>query len=177
MLRVILVVTTVAVQGSVLHNRTKCPPGFLPRNNSEQTCSCGNIYPRLDEVHCNDSAGSLEVVPGKCVSLFSGDSILIASCPYNNRRISLPLNTSLDEWNSKMCTSFSRKGKLCSECVESYLPTMSHTMHCSKCDPKFGWIKYLSLQIIPSTVFFVLIMIFDIPLLKSPLRLRATLCS
>ena len=79
----------------------------------------------------------------------------------------------ISELNQYMCAPLNRKGYLCGECRSGYGPAAflaSCTNVCHFCrDTWHDIILYLSLEIIPVTVFYLLILIFQIQLTSAPM--------
>ena len=79
----------------------------------------------------------------------------------------------ISELNSYMCGPLNRKGYLCGECKSGYGPgpfVTSCTNVCHFCqDTWHEIILYLALEFIPITVFYLLILIFQIRLTSAPM--------
>ena len=89
------------------------------------------------------------------------------------RGILLPNNIS--ELNPYMCGPLNRKDYLCNDCKNGYGPaTISDSASCSnKCysckDTWYNVLLYLSLSFIPHTIFYVLILVFQVRLTSAPM--------
>ncbi len=75
--------------------------------------------------------------------------------------------SSCQELNDAVCGPFNREGLLCSKCKPGYGPPMYSTnLKCEKChDDKHSgwlWLLYLMLELVPLTVFYFLVIIFNI---------------
>ena len=83
--------------------------------------------------------------------------------------ISLPENVS--ELNDYMCGSMNRKGLVCSECIDGYGPSVtSPKFRCSDCSNVwYGVPLYLLLELVPVTVFYLIVLIFQINLTSAPM--------
>ena len=87
--------------------------------------------------------------------------------------ILLPNNIS--ELNPYMCGPLNRKNYLCSDCKSSYGPAIiSESTSCAnKCysckDTWYNVLLYLSLSFIPPTVFYLLILVFQVRLTSAPM--------
>lgn len=77
-----------------------------------------------------------------------------------------------------MCALIHRRGQLCGKCVDQQQrgPAISRSMPCRECNVKFGWLKYLAMQIIPSALLFFLIVIFNVQFSKSPMNAFVFAC-
>jgi len=75
-----------------------------------------------------------------------------------------PLPASALEMDEAMCGAFNRTGTLCGSCREgNYIRAYSYDMSCISCDP--GWsdvIKFIAVAFIPLTLFYLLILYFQI---------------
>ena len=83
--------------------------------------------------------------------------------------ISLPENVS--ELNDYMCGPMNRKGLVCSECIDGYGPSITSTnLRCSDCSNVwYGVPLYLLLELVPVTVFYLIVVIFQINLTSAPM--------
>ena len=84
--------------------------------------------------------------------------------------ITLPDNVS--ELNDYMCGPMNREGLICSECIEGFgIPMISFRAICSNCNESgwyYGVIFYTFLGIIPITVLYVVVLLFQIDLTAAP---------
>ena len=83
--------------------------------------------------------------------------------------ISLPENVS--ELNDYMCGPMNRKGLVCSECIDGYGPSVtSPKFRCSDCSNAwYGVPLFLLLELVPVTVFYLIVLIFQINLTSAPM--------
>ena len=83
----------------------------------------------------------------------------------------LPENIS--ELNDYMCGPLNRKGYLCSECIDGFGPSMSlfeHPNHCYECRGAYrGVMLYLAIVLLPLTLLYLLILIFQIRMTSAPI--------
>ena len=89
---------------------------------------------------------------GPCA--FSGNFSTIS----NGRYIELPVKNP-SELNTYMCGPMNQKGRLCSECIEGFGPSIiSLGLVCSNCTGAwYGILLYLFLEFVPITVLYVII--------------------
>ena len=87
-------------------------------------------------------------------------------------KIELPGNISA--LNHYMCAPLNRKGYMCMDCIDGYGPTMIVSMctdnMCYQCSE--GWDKFilfLSLELLPITVFYLLVLLFQIRMTSPPM--------
>ena len=128
-------------------------------------------------VKCTDEAVKLKVE--FCATETNGD-IYIAKCHYFQLKghnvtelgyIQLPDNMS--ELNDCMCGSMNRKGFLCKDCIDGFGPSVTSLWcKCSNCtDAWYGIPLYLAVELIPITLFYMIILIFKIHLTSAPMVL------
>ena len=118
---------------------------------------------------------------GYCMTYNSTiEAVEYGACPYlthYNRTyywdpavyIWLPENMS--SLNEFMCGPLNREGTLCGKCKDGYGTALySYTLKCSKCwGHGYGWVLYWTLELVPITVMYFLVVIFHIRATSSPL--------
>ena len=149
----------------------QCPPGYILNGRS---CSSRSTYgntvffngkkPYLKRgfwlgMH-NLSNGTIELLSG----MF----------PYSKQAFKheqkLPLPNSNQDLDSLLCSELNRRNILCGECIPNYSPTM-HSGKCVKCSDSqvfYGWIIWILFKIFPLTVFFCILMFFNISVTRGP---------
>ena len=88
----------------------------------------------------------------------------------DDNHIRLPKNIS--QLNDYMCGPLNRKGRLCSECIDGFGPSINSLGNsvCSNCtDAWYGVPLYLFLEFVPITVFYVIILLFRINVTSAPM--------
>ena len=162
----------------------QCPPGYV-HNTDKKECECSTLTNKQFSGirKCNDNyqaqltqgywMGYSRTPLPKEQLLDLEKYLLHATCPLgqclnvnpqHKQYRSLPPNTSISALDKAVCGK-SRTGVLCSHCREGYAAHYHHSIYACKegvksC--KFGWLLYLVLEIIPVTVFFIMVMVFDI---------------
>ena len=118
---------------------------------------------------------SLQINPTYCVTYDNNTQQLIAGyCPYSYYQIEYSKNmTSLvtkDQVNEVMCGPLKRKGRFCSRCISGYgIAVFSKTTdECVRCDNKYAWPLYLALVLLPITLFYFLVIIFNFSATQPP---------
>ena len=83
--------------------------------------------------------------------------------------VQLPDNIS--ELNDYMCGPMNRKGRVCSECIDGFAPSVTSIGYeCSNCtDTWYGVPLYLLLEFVPITIFYLTILIFQISVTSAPM--------
>ena len=164
-------VTAVAVVVGVTASNTSCPTWFY-YDNSTQQCKCGFL------LKCT-SDSQVEIEDGLCATYAGeGSRYFIGPCPFrhtvNNTdsvHSEMPRDPALlDDF---MCGHYNRRGLLCGRCIAGYGPT-GHVLdltcaNCSGLPEHYAVTLYLVLQLIPVTVFFICVTIFNINITSGPL--------
>ena len=151
-----------------------CPPWFIVESNG--SCKCGDTS-RLGEIlYCNQSQQVSYITLDYCMTYnHETNDTLLFYCPYNTSRFQ---NRSLDtvskrriiitktvsDLNKFTCSPLNREGTYCETCKEEHGPSVfTQQLRCFNCTkPYSGWALYLSLEFIPLTVFFFVIIIIGI---------------
>ena len=83
--------------------------------------------------------------------------------------VQLPNNIS--ELNDYMCGPMKRKGRICSECIDGFAPSVTSVGYiCSNCTGAwYGVPLYLLLEFVPITLFYLLVLVCQISVTSSPL--------
>ena len=152
-----------------------CPPWFIQQkiadDNTTVECVCGfPVYGiKCDPKTCNTSLGIRYCMTydpvtgaqagGKCI--YKDKSEIITTLPSN-----------LSILNDFMCGSFNREGQLCGSCKKGYGPALIPTSYeCAKCSTKnYGWVLYIFLEFLPVTVFYLIIVGFQVSATSGPLN-------
>ena len=82
----------------------------------------------------------------------------------SSEAVSLPSNTSITELDMVICGE-SRTGVLCSKCRDGYAThyhSSAYSCKEAKGSCKWGWLLYIVSEIAPVTVFFVVVMVFNV---------------
>ena len=155
---------------------TECPTWFIPDQDDPNMCDCGdcgtgNVYCLRDD---QVGIGALH-----CMTYTDGQT-LFGHCPYavsnsidvNTQVTVLPKNVS--ELNKFVCGKFNRIGLLCSQCRDNLtLAALSYSricMECSDTDMRKGIVLFLALAFIPTTAFFLLVMVCGIDISSGPMN-------
>ena len=161
----------------LIKDKLQCPPWSYYDVLSERcTCYDGQLA-NTDAIECTDK-GTL-LANNFCMSYDEESGILSASyCSYfqieghivpKPGRISLPDN--LSELNEYMCAPMNRKGLVCSECIDGYgLSVTSSRFKCIDCSNVwYGVLLYLFAEVVPVTVFYVIVLLFQLNLTSAPM--------
>ena len=169
------------------------PPGPWEKNSSEEaidctapwtycangTCKCGNISAHEDILQCHDHLNKNSTISHcYCVTFDETTGLTSAgNCVYtcgtgkrkysDNIHHTLPNNrTHLDDF---FCSPFNRTGTLCGRCQDGLYPLVySLDMNCVECpNGKSKWWKYLLAAFLPLTIFFFIVLFFNINVISS----------
>ena len=155
-----------------------CPTWTYPElNNETETCICGP--PIHEMVHCNKTLNEVSILDCHCLTTMYDDGsdtnstveVIAAPCFYgcsfktaliDTVYHRMPTDTS--QLNDAMCGRLNRTGRLCSKCKDGLSPLLySYHVHCIDCsNTKLNWLKFTAVTIIPTTVFFFLVVVFKI---------------
>ena len=118
---------------------------------------------------------SLLINPAYCVTYETDTQQLIGGfCPYSYYQIEYSKNmtssVTKDQVNEVMCGQLKRKGRLCSRCISGYgIAVFSKTTdECVRCDNIYAWPLYLALVLLPITIFYFLVIIFNFSATQPP---------
>ena len=164
----------------------KCPTWFVPQiSNHTSGCECGvQTFSSDLVVKCDDYSNRSMLRSGFCMTYNESTDVTVAGrCPYNSHKtdyqqlyVKLPQNVS--HLNEFMCGGLNRTGLLCSHCQEGLgIPVFSYTLHCLPCLESFGgWLLYIFLAVFPTTIFFLIVIIFQIRVTSAPMNAFIVIC-
>ena len=138
---------------------------------------CVNSSYNCSQIACSNNVPLLDL--GKCAT-YNGETRLlsIAKYPYypsSDYNVTIPgyiqLPANLTQLNDYMCGPMNRKGVLCSECADGFGPSVtSFKYKCTNCtDAWYGIPLFLFLEFVPITVFYVIILVFQISVTSAPM--------
>ena len=151
-----------------LTNDQQCPPGKIPDGN---TCKCETGFHGV--VKCGED-DILTLQRGFWIGKLNNSNnnsneYVVGYTPYTRYGNYSVTELSADnesELNELVCGPLNRKGILCGSCKERFMPPMysMSLRKCIKCHPNkyYGWILPFLLHTVPITVFFVVVVIFNI---------------
>ena len=153
----------------------QCRPWFF-YNTATKQCECYRSPATEGIVTCTEHGALLKY--GFCMTHKKGQGTFIGRCQYFEIKghnvsnspgfITLPDNVS--ELNEYMCGPLNRKGLICSECVDNFGPSATFFGYsCSNCSSAwYGIPFYLLLEFVPVTVFYLIILFFQIGFTSAP---------
>ena len=164
-------------------NQVDCPAWFIPDADNGTECVCSTLG--TDKaVKCSKDAALLKI--GLCMTYNNETKDTeIGPCPFlfqpsnfstNDLYFRLPKHTS--NLNSFMCGSLHRQGLLCGECEDGFGPAIySYTLECKKCwENGAGWLLYITLTVIPTTVLYIIVVVFHVSATSPPIHTFVFFC-
>ena len=125
-------------------------------------------------ISCNQTRGLIST--GPCPHRFMDLELISIGGKAN---YILPNISSCSMLNDAMCGHLNREGLLCSKCKAGYgLALYSRTSKCEKCNDRryLMWTLYLFLELTPLTVFFIIVIIFNIRATSPPFTAYILYC-
>ena len=139
----------------------------------------------------DDECGSIKIPIGFCASYNETTGIVsVGDCPYHFRLnswihykfpdlIDISVN-SCSLLNNVTCGQLNREGLLCSKCMAGHgLALLSTNWMCAECNDKNSylmWILYLVLVLIPPTLLFFTVVIFNVRVTSPPFTAYVFYC-
>ena len=173
-------VTTLTNNGhSHCSNGSVCPMWFIC--NSQKSCQCGGELNHA--VVCDIANKESAILDCYCATYDrKSEATYLGQCFYNC------LNTNTEKkmdyvysklpqkpeelLNKSVCSHFHRTGLLCGDCEEGYSPfVLSYNLSCVKCpDGHKNWWRYILVEFVPLTFFYLFVVIFNINVTSSRLH-------
>ncbi len=176
---VVLLLSMLAITSYAEEISSFCPPGFVRNETGSCLCWKHHLHGILQ---CNDNTGVAKIADGYCMTFdYQMKSIVIGKCPFRNHSsfeldrevLYTTLPDSVYDLESKLCGGYHREGILCSKCEEFYGPSVTFSMDCVPCRNVFGHFGrfvYVLIQFVQATLVYLLIIVFNIRLTKSPMN-------
>ena len=152
-----------------------CPPWFIQQeiagDNTTVECVCG---PPTDGIVCNPKTCNTSLLFQYCITYNPiTKTQAVGICFFESKSdfmTTLPSNVS--ELNNFMCGYFNREGQLCGACKKGYGPALlTYDLQCAKCSSQnYGWALYLLIGFLPITVFYLVIVMFQVSATSGPLN-------
>ena len=144
----------------------KCPTWFIPSSNNTG-CECGAD---LSGIKCKRNSKEVWLYVLACMTYDNATkNTLVGRCPFSdlqkpsleNDYVLVPNDTS--ELNEFMCGKMNRVGRMCHKCKPGFGPAvLSYEVKCLKCfNASYGWLLYLLLACLPTTLLFFITIIFQ----------------
>ncbi len=176
---VVLLFSMLAIASYAEKISSFCPPGFV--RNETGSCLCWEHHLH-GILQCNDNTGVAKIAEGYCMTFdYQINSTVTGRCPFHDHSsfvrdrelLYTTLPDSVYDLESKVCGGYHRRGLLCSECEESYGPSVTFSADCVPCSNVFGYFGrfvYVLIQFVHASLVYLLIILFNIRLTKSPMN-------
>ena len=150
-----------------------CPIGFT--GSTDNYCLCETTDDPM--MPCYPETLTVELQVGNCASILNNLSTCfneiddVGFCPYafhvpmaNRMFMKIPQYITPTNFNDYFCSGLNREGPLCLNCKKGYGPAVySMYVGCGKCSHSGAkMVALLALNIIPTTLLFVIIMVFRV---------------
>ena len=149
----------------------------------------GDVCRLIDDEDCIQSEYSY-LQAGTCITQYNSSTMAaLGLCHYSPEKISwlerpfsnyysLLSDLPFVEQSSLTCGPYNREGLLCSECKPGYGPAVySFSLMCAECsDNGVGWALYLFVVLFPITVFYIIVIIFNIRATAPPFTTFVLMC-
>ena len=176
---------TSTIANKLVEREKECPPFFEWMNTSDSSgyCACAEEVP--PGIQCDQRNQESSLLQGFCTFYDSEQDIIwVSKSPFvfpesvtKNAKFVLPSNVS--ELNSVVCGKLSRevKGPLCGRCTNNTGPSIySVEDECVSCSP-MNILYYILLQYLPSTLIFILVIVFRPNITSSPMAIYVLFCN
>ena len=156
-------------------NNTECPPWFFYNTTTNQ-CQCYNNQHLDRDIHCTETGVYIGL--GNCMTYNANEGTFFAKCFYFQlphgsvlASGSLRLPSNISELDDFMCRPMHRKGRVCSECIDGFGPSVtSFGYKCTKCSDSWkNVLLYALVEFGPATIFYFLVLTFRISMTSSPM--------
>ena len=154
---------------------TDCPP-WLFYNTTTNQCQCYHNQHLDRDIHCTEAGAYIGL--GNCMTYEENVGTFFAKCfyfqlPHGSVLASgyLPLPRNVSELNDFICGPMHRKGRVCSECVDNFGPSVtSFGYKCTKCSDLWkNLLLYALVEFGPTTIFYFLVLTLRISMTSSPM--------
>ena len=166
----------------------ECPTWFVPQSrNGSDVCTCSNsVAGNRVVVLCDQNSNKTLLLLGNCMTFDESRNLtFVGSCSYNNHEAKVhmlytELPKEVSQLNKFMCKGggLNRTGLLCGQCEEGLGPAVfSYKLECLSClENPYGWLLYLFLATFPTTVFFLLVVFFQVRITSASMNAFIFLC-
>ena len=176
----VLIVTDSVRKVSLTLNITleQCPPGYK-WNKKTEVCECGyEDWPGI--LYCDDVSFTSYLIRGYWAgyilsnnSIANESSLVTVKCPSHfcanlttPFRRQLPPEANDTAMDDMVCVPQNRTGQLCGNCTKDHgvaINVRAFQFNCIRCsDMKYSWLVYVLSEFLPLTIFFIIILFFDI---------------
>ena len=159
MMNIIFIISVLGISSAVMLTIGLQANQVSDNNNGTGESECANLQINFGE--CTNYNDTTKVrYQGYCPYIFKLDSHIFV----DGKMIAINVN-SCSQLNEVMCGQLKREGLLCSKCKKGYGPDLysrrSNRVRCSK-KTLWMWILYLAVLLTPLTIFFFIVIIFNV---------------
>lgn len=148
------------------NNNIMCPPWYHYNSHNKNCYFSNSLEGRVISV-----SNTLQTAVLQCYCMTNNSQthqLAVTACPYtclvSSGYYTLPCQANITE--NFTCDRFKRQGLGCSDCSPGYsTPVSSYTSHCVSCDRASyvtNWIKYLTFNFVPLTLFTLCVIVFQV---------------
>ncbi len=159
-----------------------CPPGMILSSDKigkNATCTCGTGLLYNGVITCKQDDYTTFLQRGSWIGKINdlNMELLVGQCPFcasiESDELRIPLsNVMVNGLNNYLCEKINRTGILCGKCRENYGPAVnSQDFKCINCtdqEMKQNWFWYLLTEFLPITIFFFIVVLFNISVTSGP---------
>ena len=163
----------------LVHGIHGCPIWMREDSNDNKQCQCE----LAGFISCNETSIISLKKELFCISFDDNGSLVTGACPYYYYQLNYlsSLNSSVTSdiaFNKVMCGPLNREGLLCSKCIPGYgIPVFSKAEDkCVLCDSQYAWPLYLALVLVPITLFYILVIVFNFSATHPPITAYIFYC-
>ena len=168
-----------------------CSTWFVPVMSSggSSYCDCGGDI--SGKVRCNNASHEVAILPGYCMSYdVNLNQTVLGGCLYtetyyvdpSSQYGYIPLPSNPSDLNSFICGRYNRDGLLCGRCKDGYSPGVAtfiynhKCVNCSRSDATYGWTAYIAVQLLPVTMLFVIVVVFQVSAVTPSMNAFVFIC-
>ena len=160
---------------SQVRNTDDCPTWHVFDREREE-CMCEDLK---NVVLCDQKTKTVSILYGHCMTFNNNTKVTqVGFCLYTlfsrwNSSFYTLLPSNPSQLNDFMCSPWHREGNLCSDCEETYgLSIANLYTKCVKCSFRegVGWLLYFTLELVPVTILFVVVISFRISIARPPMN-------
>ena len=158
-----------------------CPPGFFAHDNGSSTvCTCQKDKLYRGNLMCSSSDGifnSSLVFAGSWIGYYhySNRTVLVyggSPCTYGLSGTEKILPNKSHQLGLHLCGRVNRMNVLCGECIDNFGPAINSDSYtcknCTETEIKYSWVFFLLSELLPLTVFFFILVLFNVSLTSGP---------
>ena len=155
------------------HSLSQCPLMFY-YNPSTHSCQC---FPYDPHIICD---GNDSFVDAYYILMFDSKRNVVTASESKSYKFYFGTNITNEyrllprskyELNNFICGPMNRRGYMCTDCIDGFGPSMAeHPNDCFRCtDNWHGATLYLTIMLVPVTLFYLIILVFQVSLTSVPM--------